>query len=113
MEGDRPLRHPGEAAELMTIGSRGTDPLKAISAGDSKPIATSGFRVYLLRVSTLESRSAGKFELAWKQTNTRGSVPAGKPDQATPIFAEMAAPGTEFTGEFHETLFGKNPELSR
>jgi CRISPR-associated protein Csm5 len=113
MEGDRPLRHPGDAAELMTIGSSGSDPLKAISAGDSKPIPTSSFRVYLLRVSTLESRPQGKLELAWKQTNTRNSVPAGKADQATPIFAEMAAPGAEFTGDFHETIFGKNPELSR
>ena len=113
MEGDRPLRHPGEAAELMTIGSPGSDPLKAISAGDSDPIPTSAFRVYLLRVATLESRTPGKFELAWKQTNTRNSVPGAKPDQATPIFAEMAAPGAEFTGNFHETMFAKNAELSR
>jgi CRISPR-associated protein Csm5 len=113
MSGEKPVRHPGEAAELMTLGPSGSDPLKAISAGDSAPIATSAFRIYLLRVSTLDSRTPGKFELGWKQTNTRTTVPAGKPDQATPIFAEMAAPGTEFTGDFHETLFGKEPGLNR
>jgi CRISPR-associated protein Csm5 len=113
MEGERPVRHPGEAAELMTLGPTGTDPLKAISASDSSPIPTSAFRIYLLRVSSLDSRTPGKYELGWKQTNTRTTVPANKPDQATPIFAEMAAPDTQFTGEFHETLFAKEQGLNR
>jgi CRISPR-associated protein Csm5 len=113
MEGEKPIRHPGEAAELMTLGPSGSDPMKAVSAGDSTPVPTSSFRIYLLRVSTLDSRTPGKFELGWKQINTRTTVPAGKPEQATPIFAEMATPGAEFTGDFHETLFGKEPGLNR
>jgi CRISPR-associated protein Csm5 len=45
----------------------------------------------LLKVSTLQQRP-GKFELGWKPNAT---------------FAEMAAPGTVFTGEMHEVAFRK------
>jgi CRISPR-associated protein Csm5 len=79
MEGERPLRRPGEAAEAMTLGGAGNDPMRAISMADSKSIAASAFKVYLVRVAALQPRG----DIGWKQS---------------PPFAEMAPPGTTFTG---------------
>jgi CRISPR-associated protein Csm5 len=111
-EGDRPLRRPGESAELMTLGSSHADPMRLVSASDSKPVPYSAFRVYLLRTATLESKTPGRFELAWKQA-PRNSVPNTKVEQSTPTFAEMAAPGAVFEGELHEKSFLKQPEVAR
>jgi CRISPR-associated protein Csm5 len=79
MEGERPLRRPGEAAESMTLGSSGSDPMRAISLADSSPVPASIFKVYLVRVAALQSKG----DIAWKQS---------------PPFAEMAPPGTVFSG---------------
>jgi CRISPR-associated protein Csm5 len=79
MEGERPLRRPGEAAEAMTLGSSGNDPMRAISMADSSPVATSVFKVYMVRVAALQAKG----DITWKQS---------------PPFAEMAPPGTVFTG---------------
>jgi CRISPR-associated protein Csm5 len=86
MDGDRPPRKPGESAELMTLGASTADPMRVVSAADSDVIAASSFKIYLLKVSTLVQRP-GKLELGWKPN---------------PAFAEMAVPGTTFTGEIHE-----------
>jgi CRISPR-associated protein Csm5 len=83
MESDRVPRRPGEAAEAMTLGASGADPMRVISTADSTPVAQSMFKVYMLRVASLQSRGGAKLELAWKQA---------------PPFAEMAIPGTVFTG---------------
>lgn len=84
MEGDRPLRRPGEAAESMTIGSSTTDPLRLIMAGDSDVVPRTTFKVYMVRVATLQERG-GKTDLGWKPIST---------------FAEMATPGTVFKGHW-------------
>jgi CRISPR-associated protein Csm5 len=83
MEGDRPLRKPGESAELMTFGPSGNDPMKGISAADSDSVAVNSFKIYLVKVAKADAR-ANKVEVSWK--------PSGS------IFAEMAAPGTVFEG---------------
>jgi CRISPR-associated protein Csm5 len=64
----------------------------------------------LLRTSTLESRGPGRFELAWKQI-PRGSVK--RAEDSTPVFAEMAAPGTVFEGEWHQNAFLSQPEIGK
>ena len=79
MEGERPLRRPGEAAEAMTLGGSGSDPMRAISIADSTPIAATSFKVYLVRVAALQPKS----DVGWKPS---------------PPFAEMAPHGTTFTG---------------
>ena len=86
MDGDRGLRKPGESAELMTLGASTSDPMRVLSTADSKTIPAGAFKIYLLKVSTLQHRP-GKFEVGWKPN---------------PTFAEMAAPGTVFSGEMHE-----------
>jgi CRISPR-associated protein Csm5 len=79
MEGERPLRRPGEAAEAMTLGGSGNDPMRAISMADSTPISPGVFKVYLVRVAALQVKG----DIGWKQS---------------PPFAEMAPPGTVFAG---------------
>ena len=89
MEGDRPLRQPGEAAESMTIGSPATDPMRLVMAGDSDAVPVSAFKVYMVRVATLQERG-GKVDLGWKPIST---------------FAEMASPGTVFKGHWRVREF--------
>ncbi|HYI97258.1 MAG TPA: type III-A CRISPR-associated RAMP protein Csm5 [Bryobacteraceae bacterium] len=89
MEADRPLRRPGEAVESMTIGSPATDPMRMVMAGDSDVVPVSSFKVYLVRVATLQDRG-GRAELGWKPVST---------------FAEMAAPGTVFKGHWRVREF--------
>jgi CRISPR-associated protein Csm5 len=95
-------RHTSGPFEDAAVGSASTDSMRQISASDSKTVAESVFKIYLLRVSTLETRGGGKFELAWKQS-PRGSVK--RLEDATPTFAEMAAPGTVFEGDWIENAF--------
>jgi hypothetical protein len=85
--------------------------MRFVSAGDSAPVATSQFKVYLLRTSTLQPRGAG-FTLGWKQS-PRGAVDGARPDDSTPTFAEMAVPGAAFEGDWSEKTFLLNPELRR
>jgi len=84
MEGERPLRRPGEAAESMAIGSAANDPMRLLMAADSDPAPLSAFKVYMVRVATLQDRGARQ-ELGWKPVST---------------FAEMALPGTVFKGHW-------------
>ncbi|HME07564.1 MAG TPA: type III-A CRISPR-associated RAMP protein Csm5 [Bryobacteraceae bacterium] len=102
-------RRPAEAVEQAALGNGSNDAMKPLMASDSDPVATDVFKIYLLRVSTLEQRS-GRLELAWK-TSPRGTVK--RAEDSTPIFAEMAAPGTTFTGDWQEKAFYKRPEVAR
>jgi CRISPR-associated protein Csm5 len=85
--------------------------MRLVAAGDSAPVQTSVFRVYLLRVSTLVPRGNG-LALGWKQS-PRGNVEGARPEDSTPWFAEMAAPGTIFEGDWHEHEFYTQPEVRR
>ena len=107
---DRGMRRPGEAAEAMTIGTGANDPMKSVAIADSHTVPHNLFRIYLLRVGAVVERG-GKFELAWK-TAARGYTPAARPNDSTPLFAEMAPPRTSFAGVWkgngrgrHERLF--------
>jgi CRISPR-associated protein Csm5 len=113
MEGERGLRRPGAAAETMTFGNAGSDPMRVVAAGDSGVVAGDRFRVYLVRVATLQaSKSAGALELAWKQS-PRGSVPAQRVQDSTAQFVEMAVPGAEFQGSWTQNEFLRRPEVAR
>jgi len=102
-------RRPASSVEEDALGAGGADAMKAISTADSSTVAESVFKIFLLRVATLETRG-GKFELAWKQS-PRGSV--RRPEESTPVFAEMAVPGTAFEGEWHESAFLGRPEIAK
>lgn len=110
LTGDRPLRRPGIAVEDQLIGGGGSDRMRIFSVADSSPIDNSVFKIYLLRTSTLTSRTPGSYALAWKQS-PRGSVL--KPEESTASFAEMANPGTTFEGAWSEKGFFDNQEIRR
>jgi CRISPR-associated protein Csm5 len=110
-QGDRPPRRPAEIAEEQAIGTGGTSRMRLVSAGDSAPVAVGQFKVYLLRVSTLQPRG-GALALGWKQS-PRGTVDGGRPDDSTPAFAEMAVPGSAFEGIWDEKEFFTQTEVRR
>lgn len=84
MQGDRPVRRPGEAAELMTLGGSSADPMRLMMAADSDAIPAAALKIYLVRTASLQTRG-DKGELGWKPVST---------------FAEMAIPGTTFRGHW-------------
>jgi len=103
-------RHPAGSLEDGALGSGGADSMRLLAAADSKIVHESVFKVYLLRVSTLEPRGGGKYELAWKQS-PRGNVK--RLEDSTPAFAEMAVPGTIFEGQWRQNDFLAQPEIAK
>jgi CRISPR-associated protein Csm5 len=110
MAEDRPPRNPAVRAEEAVLGSAGTSRMRRVGGGDSSAITHANMKVYLLRVATLTARGReGEFELGWK--SARGSVDARRIEDSTPIFAEMAVPGTTFTGAWQERSVGDRTKL--
>jgi CRISPR-associated protein Csm5 len=98
--GERPPRNPASKIEDVPRAKR-------VSMGDSRDATYSAMKVYLLRVSTLVARGPAKggspdakFELGWK--SVRGSTDSRRIEESTPLFAEMATPGTTFEGAWSE-----------
>ena len=111
VEGERFPRRPAETVEEQALGPAGSSKMRFVSAGDSALVEASAFKVYLLRTSTLQPRGAG-YTLGWKQS-PRGAVDGNRPEESTPSFAEMASPGTIFTGDWDERQFYLQPEVRR
>jgi CRISPR-associated protein Csm5 len=109
---ERLPRHPAETVEEQALGPAGSNRMRFVSAGDSGTVATSQFKIYLLRTSTLQARGGGNLALGWKQS-PRGAVDGARPEESTPVFAEMAAPGTAFEGDWDEKSFFLQPEVRR
>jgi CRISPR-associated protein Csm5 len=110
--GERPPKRPAESAEDEIIGSGGKCRMRVIRAFDSKPVPPSSMKIYLLRVSTLVGRGTDRYELGWKQS-PRGTVDGKRLADSTPMFAEMAAPGVVFEGDWQENAFLSQPEVHR
>jgi CRISPR-associated protein Csm5 len=111
-QGERAPRRPAELSEDRLLGPAGTTRMKFVAAGDSRPVNYQSFKVYLLRVSTLLARGQDRYELGWKQS-PRGSVEWKRPEDSTPMFIEMAVPGTTFEGSWRENHFFDQPEIAR
>ncbi|MFB3779174.1 MAG: type III-A CRISPR-associated RAMP protein Csm5 [Bryobacteraceae bacterium] len=111
--GDRPPRRPAEALEERALGGRDSNRMRAVRASDSDPISPSCLKVYLLRVASLRARGRGdSFELGWKQS-PKGTAEGTRPSDGTPLFAEMAAPGTVFEGVWNEVEYFRQPDVMR
>jgi CRISPR-associated protein Csm5 len=108
--GERPLRRPAEHIEHQTAGSGGSDRMRVVSVADSSHIARDAYRVYMLRLATLTARGPQQYALGWKQTG-RGAADGKRPEEGTPAFAEMAAPGTTFEGLWRENAFLNREEV--
>jgi len=107
LENDRLPRRVSEAAE----SAAGASQVKVLSLADSDPVPTGAFKVYLIRTASVNT-AGGKPQLSWKVTG-RGSVPPQRMSEATPIFAEMATPGTSFTGSWREREALENQDAAR
>ena len=110
-KGDRAPRRPAEVVEDHALGSPGANRMRFVSAGDSGTVPLAQFKIYLLRTSTLQPRGA-QYALGWKQS-PRGAVDGGRPEESTPAFAEMAAPGSTFEGNWSEKNFFLEPDVRR
>jgi CRISPR-associated protein Csm5 len=108
LEGDRAPRRLGESAENSADASR----MRVLAVADSDPVPSSTFKIFLSRTASLDLRQADRPQLVWKVAG-RGSVAPQRIEDATPVFAEMAIPGTEFSGSWEERKFLKNPDFSR
>lgn len=111
LQGERVPRRPAEQVEDQALGADGACRMRFIGAGDSSPISYSQFKICLVRVSTLAARGGG-YALGWKQS-PRGAVEGSRPDDSTPIFAEMAMPGAVFEGNWQEKSFFLQAEVRR
>ena len=110
-QGERVPRRLAEGPEEQALGNAGVSRMRLVNVADSAPVTHAGFKVYLLRVSTLQPRG-GAYALGWKQI-PRGTVDGSRPDDSTPIFAEMAPPGFAFEGDWWEKTFFTQPEIRR
>ncbi len=110
LETERFMRRVSNGAENAALGASGSDRMKFLAAADSNPVTPASFKVYLLRVSTMQARGGGKLELGWK-LSPRGTV--SRAEDSTPMFVEMTAPGTAFVGRWDESEFLKRPEIAR
>ena len=85
VEQERPnYRRLADEAEYRTAGSGLLSRMRPIMLSDSSPIARDRFKIYLVRTAKLEDRG-GKFGVSYKPS---------------PVFAEMASPGSQFEGQF-------------
>jgi CRISPR-associated protein Csm5 len=107
---ERMVRRPAEQLEHQTVGSGGSDRMRVFSVADSGSGSRETFQVYMLRLATLIARGPQQYGLGWKQTG-RGAVDGKRAEDATPSFAEMAAPGTAFEGTWRENAFLNGPEV--
>jgi CRISPR-associated protein Csm5 len=111
VSGERPPRRPAEIVEEQALGAPGSNRMRFVGAADSNTVDGSNFKVYLLRTSTLQPRGS-QYALGWKQS-PRGAVDGARPEESTPVFAEMAAPGSVFEGDWREKNFLLQPEVRR
>jgi CRISPR-associated protein Csm5 len=85
--------------------------MRFVSAGDSAPVANDA--VQGLPAAHLHPATARRrLVLGWKQS-PRGAVDGARPEDSTPVFAEMAAPGTVFRRATGTKTFLLGPEVRR
>lgn len=111
LTGERTPRRPAEHFEQQTVGSGGSDRMRVISITDSAHASRDTFRVYMLRLSTLVAKGTDQHSLGWKQGGR--TADGRRPDDSTPSFAEMAAPGVVFEGDWRENTFLNGEEVRK
>jgi len=111
LTGERTPRRPADNFEQQTVGSGGSDRMRAFAVTDSVHTPRDAFRVYMLRLSTLVAKGPDQYSLGWKQGGR--TTDGRRPDDSTPAFAEMAAPGVAFEGEWRENSFLNSEEIRK
>lgn len=103
-------RRSAAVLEGAILGAQGVSRTRPIMLSDSRPIGNAATKVYLLRTATLADRG-GKLEAGWK--GARGPLALNRASESTPFFAEMAAPGTVFEGDFRMPMLFRQAEATR
>jgi len=93
-------RTAAEDLERQSLGNPGHDLMRAVAVADSGAVSRERFQVYVWRTAKLDNRG-GKIAWGWKGVG-RSTVEPNRMGDASTRFAEMAAPGTEFTGRWDE-----------
>jgi CRISPR-associated protein Csm5 len=106
---DRIPRRLAPSLEETSLGSSGSDRMRAATLSDSSPVARNNFKVYLLRTATVVPRGNEQYDLGWKGMG-RG---ASRADDALPTFAEMAIPGAVFSGHYGSNAFFAQDEIRK
>lgn len=88
----------GQAAEDQVLGANGTNLFRMFRVSDSQPVEDSSLRIFLTRVAVLARAASGGWAVRWKVAG-KNQTDADNPREGTVTFAEMAAPGTAFSGE--------------
>ena len=109
---DKPVRNPGGVLEERYVGGSRQSRMKTIAVSDSAPVPVESLMIFLLRVAALDKKPGGGLCLRWK-TWPGGSVAAGQTEASTPIFVEMATPGTAFEGSWRENQYYQRPEVAK
>lgn len=104
-EGERLPRRFSEGSETTAGASQS----RILGVADSESVSRNVFKVYMTRVANIDARSSSA-PLNWKVAG-RGNVPNNRITDATPTFAEMAVPGTEFHGGLVERKFLEDQQL--
>ncbi|MBI3210479.1 MAG: hypothetical protein HYZ37_16465 [Candidatus Solibacter usitatus] len=107
---DRLPRWPAEPAEAHGVGLEGYSKMRGVAVTDSAAVTPGVMKIYVVRTANLVSRG-GKTELGWKQAG-RGNVEAKRVDDSTPVFCEMAAPGTQFFGSITRPMSLSGAEMA-
>jgi len=110
LTGERMPRRPAEPVEHQAVGAGGSDRLRVVSIADSEHRNRDAFRIYMLRLATLVAKGPGQYALGWKHAG-RSAADGRRPEESTPSFAEMAAPGSVFEGEWRENEFLNREEV--
>lgn len=111
MAEDRPPRYPAVPLESAFLGGSGASRTRPLQIADSDKVAAGATRVYLLRTAVLLDRGKS-LELGWR-TAPRGSVEPRRVAESVPTFAEMAAPGTVFEGNWSLSEFFTKEQVTR
>jgi CRISPR-associated protein Csm5 len=109
LAGERLPRRPAELLETAVLGPANVSRTRSLIISDSQTVPYSLTRLYLLRTATLV-RKGDRVECGWR-TSPRGSVSFDRVKDSTPVFAEMAPPGTVFEGDWGEPAALQKPEL--
>ena len=112
LTGERTPRRPADNFEQQTVGSGGSDRMRAVSMTDSAVTPRDAFRVYMLRLSTLISRGADQYSLGWKQAGR--TADGRRPDDSTPTSApKWLRPASVFEGDWRENAFLNSEEVRK
>ena len=110
-QGERLPRRLAEGPEEQALGNAGVEPHAPGERGGFRAGDACG--IQSVSAARLHAAAARRLLRAGLEAEPRGAVDGARPDDSTPIFAEMAPPGFTFEGDWQEKTFFTQPEIRR